>query len=116
MDVLAARVLPEPARHPENILKIIAEMGLDKKSIRHWALHPGGRAILDAMQAGLELSDFHMASSRTVLRNYGNMSSASILFVMKELLLNSDIRKGDILCAVAFGPGLTMEAAFFRGA
>ncbi|MCU7493932.1 MAG: type III polyketide synthase [Ignavibacteria bacterium] len=97
------------------LLKIIDEMGLEKDKIRHWALHPGGRAILDAMQTGVGLSDEDMKASRHVLKNYGNMSSASILFVMKELL-KTNIGKGDILCAVAFGPGLTMEVAFFKGA
>lgn len=97
------------------LLKIIEEAGFSKDGIRHWALHPGGRAILDAMQAGLHLSDGEMKASRTVLKNYGNMSSASILFVMKELLENAEIKKGDILCAAAFGPGLTMEVAFFKG-
>lgn len=97
------------------LLKIIDEMGLSRNSIKFWALHPGGRAILDAMQTGIGLSDSDMTPSRTVLKNYGNMSSASILFVMKELLEKEDIKKGDILCAAAFGPGLTMETAFFRG-
>lgn len=97
------------------LLRIIDGMDLSKSSIKHWALHPGGRAILDAMQTGLGLTDSEMTPSRTVLKNYGNMSSASILFVMKELLENSEIKKGDILLAAAFGPGLTMEAAFFRG-
>lgn len=97
------------------LLRIIDGMDLSKSSIKHWALHPGGRAILDAMQSGLGLSDSEMEPSRTVLKNYGNMSSASILFVMKELLDKGDIKKGDILCAAAFGPGLTMEVAFFRG-
>lgn len=97
------------------LLKIIDEAGLSKSQIKHWALHPGGRAILDAMQTGLHLSDGEMKASRTVLKYYGNMSSASILFVIKELLDNAEIKKGDILCAAAFGPGLTMEVAFFRG-
>ncbi|MGE5432689.1 MAG: type III polyketide synthase [Syntrophomonadaceae bacterium] len=97
------------------LLKIIDEMGLSRNSIKYWALHPGGRAILDAMQTGIGLSDGEMAASRAVLNNYGNMSSASILFVMKELLEKENFEKGDILLAVAFGPGLTMETAFFRG-
>jgi len=56
-----------------------------------------------------------MKASRSVLLNYGNLSSASILFVLKELLNSDEIQKGDLCCAVAFGPGLTMEVALMRG-
>ncbi len=98
------------------LLKILQREGADPSSVKHWALHPGGRAILDSLQKGLNLSDDQMQASRTVLRNYGNLSSASILFVLKELLNSARIRKNDLCCAVAFGPGLTMETAFFKGA
>jgi predicted naringenin-chalcone synthase len=94
---------------------LFAQHGIDAEHIHHWVLHPGGRAILDALQEGLHVSDADMEPSRSVLRNYGNMSSASILFVMKELLATRTIQKGDDVCAIAFGPGLTMEVAFLRG-
>ncbi len=94
---------------------MIASAGLTAAGIAHWALHPGGRAILDALQEGLELTEEAMQPSRTVLKNYGNMSSASILFVMKELLASRRVAAGDICCAVAFGPGLSMEVAFMKG-
>ena len=97
-------------------LKIILhKIGVKKEEIKYWALHPGGRAILDAMQKGLELSDESMIPSRTVLKNYGNMSSASILFVLKEIMNRNKIAKGEYCCAVAFGPGLTMEVALLKG-
>lgn len=95
--------------------RLLAENGIERSSIRHWVLHPGGRAILDALQTGLKLTAEEMLPSRTVLKNYGNMSSASILFVLKELLATRPIKTGEHVCAVAFGPGLTMEVAFFRG-
>lgn len=94
----------------KNILK---DKGIDK--IKYWALHPGGRAILDALQQGLELSDEQMKYSRSVLRQYGNMSSASIMLVLKELLDEVRPKDDEYLCAAAFGPGLTMEVAIFRG-
>lgn len=93
--------------------KILKDRGIDK--IKYWALHPGGRAILDALQQGLELSDEQMSYSRSVLRQYGNMSSASIMFVLKELLDEVQPKEDEYLCAAAFGPGLTMEVAIFRG-
>ena len=85
------------------------------EEIRYWALHPGGRAILDSMQKGLNLSDDHLLASRTILKNFGNMSSASILFVSKEIMNGNNIKKGEYLCAVAFGPGLSMEVALLKG-
>jgi predicted naringenin-chalcone synthase len=95
--------------------KIFDNIGIKKEEIKHWALHPGGRAILDSLQKGLELNDEEMKPSRDVLKNFGNMSSASILFVLKEILQTRNIEQGDLCCAVAFGPGLTMEVALFKG-
>lgn len=94
---------------------IMSDMGLRPEDIRFWALHPGGRAILDALHAGFALTDDQVAPSRAVLQQYGNMSSASILFVLKEVFSRSHLQPGDWLCTIAFGPGLTMELAFFRG-
>lgn len=97
-----------------NIVSMLNKISVDKNDIKYWALHPGGRAILDSLQNGLELSDEQLLPSREVLRNYGNMSSASILFVLNEILYNQDLSKGDLCCAVAFGPGLTMELVLFE--
>jgi predicted naringenin-chalcone synthase len=88
--------------------------GIPPNNITHWALHPGGRAILDALQRGLQLSDEQMVPSRTILKSYGNLSSASILFVLKEILEHGHLKRGDIVGAVAFGPGLTMETAVLK--
>jgi predicted naringenin-chalcone synthase len=95
--------------------QIIERMGLEPERIRHWALHPGGRAIIDALQNGLHLTDEQTEPSRSVLRRYGNMSSASILFVLKELFSHTRLQPDDWLCAIAFGPGLSMEIAFLKG-
>jgi predicted naringenin-chalcone synthase len=97
------------------IEQVLSSHELTVKSINHWALHPGGRAILDALQTGLNLSDEMVLPSRNVLKNFGNMSSASILFVLKEILSSGKLKKDDLCCAVAFGPGLTMEIAIFKG-
>ncbi len=95
--------------------KIFDDLGIKKEEIKYWALHPGGRAILDSLHKGLELTDEEMKPSRDVLKNFGNMSSASILFVLKEILQTRTIKQNDLCCAVAFGPGLTMEVALLRG-
>ncbi len=80
------------------------------EEIRHWAVHPGGRSVLDAVETGLELSPGRLAVSRDVLRRFGNTSSASIMMVLKEMLRGGEEGLG---CAMAFGPGLTMESMRF---
>ncbi|MBT2501518.1 type III polyketide synthase [Curtobacterium sp. ISL-83] len=75
-----------------------------------WAVHPGGRAILDRTQDALGLPDSAIAASRTVLREHGNMSSATVLFVLRQAL-DDWIAEGTPVVALAFGPGLTVECA-----
>ena len=94
--------------------EILTQKGIDISQIKHWALHPGGRAILDSLQNGLTLSDEQLKPSREVLRNFGNLSSVSILFVLKNILETVELNKDDYLCAIAFGPGLTMELVLFK--
>ncbi|WP_255454409.1 type III polyketide synthase [Cryobacterium algoricola] len=79
-------------------------------AIAHWAIHPGGRSILDKTEAKLGLSEAQLVPSRETLRDYGNMSSATILFVLKAILDAPDTADGERLCAMAFGPGLTVES------
>lgn len=79
-----------------------------------WAVHPGGRSILDRVAAGLELGEEAMAPSRRVLREYGNMSSATILFILRALLHDAALADGARIGALAFGPGLTVETARLR--
>ena len=61
-------------------------LGLPYRDIRHWAIHPGGRSILDKVQSRLDLSDEQLVPARETLRNYGNMSSATVLFVLRHIL------------------------------
>jgi alpha-pyrone synthase len=79
-------------------------------AIAHWAIHPGGRSILDKTEAKLGLSEAQLVPSRETLRDYGNMSSATILFVLKAILDAPTTADGERLCAMAFGPGLTVES------
>lgn len=75
-----------------------------------WAVHPGGPAVLDAVADAACLPEEALGASRSVLRDFGNMSSATVLFVLDRLLLAGGPRQGSI-AAVAFGPGLTIESA-----
>ena len=91
--------------------------GLPYRDIRHWAIHPGGRSILDKVQSRLELSDEQLVPARETLRNYGNMSSATVLFVLRHILdlppADSADEGAERICSMAFGPGLTVETALF---
>jgi alpha-pyrone synthase len=78
-----------------------------------WAIHPGGRAILDAVQSACALSREQLAPARKVLANCGNMSSASVMFVFAELLRRPTPARPLPGAAMAFGPGLTLEALEF---
>jgi predicted naringenin-chalcone synthase len=79
--------------------------------IDSWAVHAGGRSILDAVEHSLELPQGAVAESRGVLERYGNMSSSTLPFVLYELLARPSERRG---VALAFGPGLAAEGFHFR--
>lgn len=82
----------------------------DGEAVEHWAVHPGGRSVLDAVEGALELPGQALSASRTVLRAFGNMSSATILFVLAQMMADGVAGKG---MALAFGPGLTAETLAF---
>jgi predicted naringenin-chalcone synthase len=82
--------------------------------IEHWGIHPGGRAILDRVQKRLELTDEQLIPARRILNDYGNMSSATVMFVLKSIMEENLARpesSGERVCSMAFGPGLTVETA-----
>lgn len=79
--------------------------------VAHWAIHPGGRSILDKVESRLQLSEAQLVPARSTLRDFGNMSSATVLFVLRYILDQADAAEGDRVAAMAFGPGLTVESA-----
>ena len=83
------------------------------EEIDSWAVHAGGRSVLDAVESGLALPQGALAESRDVLARYGNMSSSTLPFVLAEQLGNPERRRG---VALAFGPGLAAEGFHFRRA
>ncbi len=88
----------------------LKQSNLHITDIAYWCLHPGGKRIIDTIQKQLQLSDEDVQHSRDILHNYGNMSSATIFFVLKEICRKA--KNGNAsspLLGVAFGPGLTME-------
>jgi alkylresorcinol/alkylpyrone synthase len=80
-------------------------------TVDRWIVHPGGRSILDRFEAALGLPDDALELSRDVLRRFGNMSSATVLFILARMLEDPDLVDGSRAIGVAFGPGLTVESA-----
>jgi prepilin-type processing-associated H-X9-DG protein len=88
----------------------LQEYGYHFDQIAHWAVHPGGPKILQAVSDGLRLHESHLEDSRGVLAQYGNMSSPTLLFIMERWM-----RRGmnGPMVAIGFGPGLVAEATLF---
>jgi predicted naringenin-chalcone synthase len=97
-------------RHlPGHVAEITARRALDE--IAHWAVHPGGRSVLDSVETVLALRPEALGASREVLRDCGNMSSPTILFVLDRMMLGRGEGPG---VAIGFGPGLSVESMAFR--
>ena len=110
LSLASAEAESEAALRSEGAHVATLEQPLNR-AIAHWAIHPGGRSILDKTEAKLGLREDQLVPAREVLRTYGNMSSATVLFVMKAILDSDEAEDGDRMCAMAFGPGLTVESA-----
>lgn len=91
----------------------LAGHSTDAKQIARWAIHPGGRAILDKSAAALELAPDVLDISRSVLRDVGNLSSTTLFFVLERMLREPPSTDGETILAAAFGPGLTLELGLF---
>lgn len=105
------------AVHVRDVVRgLLARNGLSVADVAGWAVHPGGRRILEVVAEQLELSDAAMAPSYEVLRDFGNCSSATVLLVLERLLANRPLATGDPVVAMAFGPGLTLYMVLLRAA
>jgi len=92
------------------VSKALLESALKKEDITHWCIHPGGKKILEAIEKSISLPADSLSYSYDILKNYGNMSSPTILFVLQKILTELEQeQKSSKLFGAAFGPGLTME-------
>jgi predicted naringenin-chalcone synthase len=89
---------------------------LEKSDVRFWILHSAGRKVLDNARVCLGLKEEDLAFSRTVLRNYGNLSSATVLFVLEQVVKSGLPQPGDLGIMAALGPGFAAEGALLRWA
>jgi predicted naringenin-chalcone synthase len=93
---------------------LLARHDLSPKDVAGWAIHPGGPKILEALAAPLAIAEDDLEVSRSVLRDFGNCSSPTVLLVLQRLLEQRPLRPGDPVVCLAFGPGLTLYAALLR--
>ena len=102
-----------PALIEEDFDKLVSsallKQGINFDEITRWSIHPGGRKILEVIEKSLHLEKENLDASYRVLHDYGNMSSPTILFVLKEILKTLSPEKKENIFGAAFGPGLTME-------
>jgi alpha-pyrone synthase len=95
--------------------KLLTRCNMKSDDVSFYAIHPGGMKILQACEEALQLTREHNSVSYDVLKNYGNMSSVTVLFVLKEYLMRlSQSDKGKNMLSCAFGPGLTMESMLLK--
>ena len=92
---------------------LLGQHGLARADVGAWAVHPGGPRIVDTVAEELGLDEPDVATSRAVLREVGNCSSATILLIL-ERLARAGLAPGTPVLALAFGPGLTLHAALLR--
>jgi predicted naringenin-chalcone synthase len=93
---------------------LLKDQLLAQDDVRFWILHSAGRRVIERAQAALGLSDRDLAFSREVLRRFGNMSSATVLFVLDEVVRTGEPRPGDWGVMIALGPGFAAEGALLR--
>ena len=103
------------ARHATPVVTdLLQRNGLAVSDVAAWAIHPGGKRIVAVVGETLNLDEAALAPSYGVLADVGNCSSATVLLVVERLLEAGDLRPGDPVVAMAFGPGLTLYASLLR--
>jgi predicted naringenin-chalcone synthase len=96
----------------EIVMKAGIKLNISSENIDKWAVHPGGKKILDNIKKQLQLKDSDLHYSYKVLKEYGNMSSPTILFVLKEIM-EANHKPDETVFSIGFGPGLSIESALF---
>jgi alkylresorcinol/alkylpyrone synthase len=112
---LSPRVPAVLGRHVRGVVdELLGAHGLGQADVDGWAVHPGGRRILEVVQRRLDLATDALDHSYAVLRDHGNCSSATVLLVLERMRLAGVVAPGRHLVALAFGPGLTLYATLLR--
>jgi len=113
--VLSAKVPTLVSEHVRgDVDGFLAAHGLQRSDIRHWIAHTGGPKVLQAFESALELPPEALQRSWDSLRKTGNLSSASVLFVLGDLLGSGEARPGDRGLLMAMGPGFCAELVLLQ--
>jgi len=94
------------------VLKAGIKLQIKPEAIDNWAIHPGGKKILDTIKQQMKMNDEVLQHSYKVLNDYGNMSSPTILFVLNEIL-KAKPKTDETIFSIGFGPGISIETALF---
>jgi alkylresorcinol/alkylpyrone synthase len=109
-----------PARIARDMQPVLAsflgEQGVSPRDLSHYVLHPGGARVLEAYQEAFGLQNGELKFAIEVLRDCGNMSSPTVLFVLERALSSHCIRPGELVLVGALGPGFSSELALLQGA
>jgi predicted naringenin-chalcone synthase len=98
----------------EPLTRLLERNGLGFGAIRHWVFHTGGGAVIDSIKLSLGLEERDVRHTRSVLRDYGNISSGSFLVSLERLLAEGSAVPGDYGVLVTMGPGAQIETALIR--
>ena len=93
----------------EIVQKASEKFKIDPSAIDKWAVHPGGKKILEAVHKSLGFTNGQLQNCYAVLKEYGNMSSPTVLFVLEKIMQQSETKAQGKIFGAAFGPGITME-------
>jgi alkylresorcinol/alkylpyrone synthase len=117
LKVLFSRDIPSIVRKCllPSLEAFLNEQGVPLKSIRHLVAHPGGAKVIEAYEETLGLASEQMNHPREVLRRYGNMSSPTVLFVLREFLRSEEIHRSEYGLVTALGPGFSSEMLLLQG-
>jgi predicted naringenin-chalcone synthase len=114
-NVLSKEVPERAAQATERLLKVLLRQSKMRRSeITRWVLHAGGAKILNALERGLCLSPEDLSASRAVLQKYGNLSSPTVLFALKESLKRRPPHSGERAFLASFGAGFSAHAALLE--
>lgn len=114
-NVLGRHVPAQAAQAIRSLVeRLLQNAGLHFDQIKHWMVHPGGEKVLAAIQRIFELDPRFLRASRAVLREYGNMSSPSVLFVLEEEMKINPPGPGELGLMISFGAGFTAHGALVK--
>ena len=116
MQVVFSRAIPAIVREKtrSNMDEFLRTFGLAFNQVRHLIPHPGGAKVMDAYEEALGLADHRLDAARSTLRDRGNMSAPTVLFVLEKTLSNGSVDSGDYAVLTALGPGFSSENVLLR--